>query len=56
MLRAYHDTPGESGLSPFQIMFGRERSLAGVPYEVEREYESAQSFFTRVEALHKQVS
>ena len=26
-----HDTPGESWLSPYEILFGSERPLAGVP-------------------------
>ena len=26
-LRQIHDAPGESGLSPYQIMFGRQRNL-----------------------------
>ena len=29
VLCAYHDTRGESGYSPFQIVFGRERFVAG---------------------------
>ena len=56
VLRTYHDCPGESGLSPFQIVFGRDRNLAGQPYEVERECEGASSFFLRMEALDRQVA
>ena len=44
VLRIYHDTPGESGISPYQIVFGRERHLAGAPYEPLRECESANVF------------
>ena len=51
ILRAYHDTPGESGYCPFEIMFGRERFLAGCPAYVERECEGARQFFDRVEIL-----
>ena len=48
VLRVYHDLPGESGLSPFQILFGRERNLAGIPYPPEKECESAKVFFDRM--------
>ena len=33
LLDRIHDTPGEAGLSHYQILFGRKRPLAGVPYE-----------------------
>ena len=32
-LRLHHDLVGEAGLSPYQILFGRERNLAGLPYK-----------------------
>ncbi len=32
VLDRLHDTPGEGGLSPYQILFGRERPLAAIPY------------------------
>ena len=32
VLRLQHDMVGEAGLSPHEIVFGRERSLAGVPF------------------------
>ena len=28
----YHDTPSELGFSPYQIVFGRDRPLANLPY------------------------
>ena len=56
VLRAFHDNPGEAGLSPFQIVFGRERNTAGVPYELSRECEGAQAFFTRMEVIDRQVA
>ena len=46
----------ESGVSSFQIMFGLERYLAGVPYELPRECEGAQVFFTRMEAVDREVA
>ena len=45
VLRAYHDTRGESGYSPFQIVFGRERFVAGAPLPVERECEGRLSLW-----------
>ena len=56
VLRTYHDIPGEGGLSPFQIVFGRERYVAGIPYEIPRECEGAHAFFTRMEALDREVA
>ena len=56
VLDRYHDTPGESGLSPYQIMFGRERSLANLPYETYTECEDAVNFFDRMEALDEEVA
>ena len=56
VLRLYHDTPGESGVSPYQIVFGRERPLAGVPYEPLRECDSAQAFFDRMEEVDKGIA
>ena len=31
MLRQYHDAVGESGYSPYEIVFGRFRNLPGIP-------------------------
>ena len=56
VLRMYHDTVGESGMSPFQIVFGRERNLAGVPYEIPRECEGAETFLARMDTLDKKVA
>ena len=56
VLRVYHDTRGESGYSPFQIVFGRERFVAGAPLPVERECEGATQFMDRMEWLDKEVS
>ena len=32
VLVQYHDVLGESDLSPFQILFGRDRGTVGIPY------------------------
>jgi transposase InsO family protein len=44
-LRAIHDAPGESGFSPYELVFGRHRPLANLPYTPEREAEEAKEFF-----------
>ena len=44
VLMKIHDTPGESGLTPYEIVFGRERFCANVPYEPPRSCEDAQDF------------
>ena len=51
ILRVYHDSPGESGHSPFELMFGRERFTAGVPMNLDQECEGASQFCDRMEAL-----
>ena len=56
VLRVFHNTPGESGLSPFQILFGRERFEAGAPLEEERECEPAGQFFQRMEEVDETVA
>ena len=42
----YHDTAGLSGLSPYQIVSGRERQNAGMPYEGVRA-EAAEVWFQK---------
>ena len=42
VLRIIHDTPGEAGLTPYEIVFGREIFLANVPYNPPRVFEDAQ--------------
>ena len=56
VVRIYHDNPGESGVSPFKILFGRDRNLAGVPYETPRECEGAQNFFNRMDELDRCIA
>ena len=47
-LRFLHDAPGPTGLSPYEIVFGRQRPLAGLPYQPEHEAESATRFLARM--------
>ena len=51
-----HDVKGVSGLSPYEILFGRERSLANLPNLPLRECEDATEFFKRMQELDKKVA
>ena len=55
-IRMHHDMVGPTGLSPYQIVFGRERSLAGLPLSSQRECEDAEDFFDRMAELDKEIS
>ncbi len=56
VLRVYHDSRGESGYSPFHIVFGRDRFVAGAPLPIKRECVGASDFMDRVEWLDTEVS
>jgi hypothetical protein len=56
VLDRIHDIPGEAGLSPYQILFGRERPLANIPYQPPRECEDAQQFFDRMKEVDSRVA
>ena len=43
-LSQHHDSPGPLGISPYNIVFGRDRNLAGIPYSPVRECEEAKDF------------
>ena len=43
-IRMHHDMIGPSGLSPYQIVFERERNFAGLPLSPLRECEDAEEF------------
>ena len=53
---AYHNRPGETGLSPFQIVFGRDRFEAGASYPPLRECEDAFNFFERMAKIDEFVA
>ena len=55
-LRNKHDRIGEEGLSPYQILLGRERPLTGLPYSLERESQEAQDYFDHIEAVDQLVA
>ena len=56
VVRLIHDTPGESGLTPYEIVFGRQRYLAEVPYKKPRECEDALRFFERMNQTDTHVA
>ena len=51
-----HDVRGISGLSPYEILFGRERPLANAPYSPDRECEDATDFFNRMRERDEKVA
>ena len=55
-LRAIHDAPGESGFSPYELVFGRHRPLANLPYTPEREAEEAKDFFSKMEEMRTRAA
>ena len=52
----YHDIPGESGQSPYEILFGRERSLGNLPYKPSKECEDAENYFGRMKEIDEKVA
>ena len=56
VLDRYHDVPGESGYSPYQILFGRDRCFGNLPYKVPKECEDAITFFQRMEIIDARVA
>jgi hypothetical protein len=55
-LRYIHDQPGSSGLSPYEILFGRERPLANLPFQPSRESPDAVDFMEHMAVIDKWVS
>lgn len=51
-----HDIPGESGLSPYEIMFGRQRPLANIPFPPTRRCDDASEFFRKQEEVDQKVA
>ena len=56
VLRLHNDTVSECGLRPYQILFGRDRAEAGIPYQPPRECENASHFFTRMREIDQKVA
>ena len=55
-LRIYHDVVDPAGLSPYHILFGRDRNVQGIPYIPEMMCEDALDFLSRMEHLDIQVA
>ena len=55
-VRQLHDAPGPSGLSPYEILFGRHRPTAGVPYEPPRVALDAVAFFDHQKEVDQKVA
>jgi hypothetical protein len=54
--RKFHNIPGQSGLSPYEIVFGRNMPLAGLPLPISREAEEASDFFARMSKLDEEIA
>ena len=55
-IQKIHDSPGEGGLSPYEIVTGRTRNLAGVPLPVTREAQDAIDFLQKQDCIGAQVA
>ena len=55
-LNHIHNTPGPSGLSPYQILFGREKLMGNIPYSPPMENEDAQAYFQKMRGQDKKVA
>lgn len=56
ILDRIHDTPGDMGLSPYEILFGRPRPLAGRPYTPPTVAEDAKAFVERMQDIDTKVA
>jgi len=55
-VRMIHDLPGEGGLSPYEILYGRHRPYAGVPYQPPPKMEDAIAFFKRQDEVDHKIA
>ena len=56
VLQKYHDMPGMSGLSPYEIVYRRQRPLAGLPYKTAKVSKDAIEFFKGMERMDQRVA
>ena len=56
VLDRIHDLKGQAGLSPYEILFGRPRPLANLPYDPPKECEDANQFFARMQEIDVRVA
>ena len=50
-LRLIHDTPGPTGLTPYEIVLGRHRPMAGLPYEIPKKAVDAMVWLDKQETM-----
>jgi hypothetical protein len=55
-LRLHHDKAGITGYSPYQIVFGRERNLPGLPYSTPLECMEAQDFLEHMGEMDRTLA
>ena len=53
VLKLHSDTIGECGMSPYQILIGRDRNEAGIPYQLPKKCENATHFMKRMSEIDK---
>jgi len=52
VLRLRHDLPNkETGFSAYQMVFGRERPLAGLPIPISQNHSDAEDFISGMEVM-----
>ena len=56
MLYILHEVRGKTGLSPYEIIFGRPRPIAGLPYDPPRECENSGEFLICMEEIDRKVA
>ena len=56
VVQLHNESAGASGLSPYEILYGRHQQMAGVPYEEPRQVEDAVAFFARQAEVDQKVS
>ena len=54
-VRVHNNFPNTTGLSPYKILFGRDRLDYGLPYTHEMECEEASQFFDRMQKIDNKV-
>ena len=55
-LRHIHDTVGDYGASPYELVFGRQRNLASIPWQPVRECAESADFVRRMELVDRKVA
>ena len=55
-VRRYHDEVGQCGLSPYEILYGRERPYASIPYTPPKIAEDAVAFFERMKSVDEDIA